>query len=71
MQGAERLIRDLARRMNPDPPASWLLHLPGCSNLANRPPLPLAHLTREWVGINGNAVYEFLRTEDARDPYSQ
>ncbi|KAM5373297.1 hypothetical protein ACJZ2D_007126 [Fusarium nematophilum] len=67
--GAEAFVRGLARRI-PDSPVPWFIHLSGCSNLADRPITQSAQ-RRDWDDADGEAVYEFLKTEDARDPYPQ
>ncbi|KAH6951245.1 hypothetical protein BKA56DRAFT_605884 [Ilyonectria sp. MPI-CAGE-AT-0026] len=69
--GAEAFIQGLTRRITSVTPTPWLLHLSGCSNLADRPLTQTAHPTREWDDANSCAVYEFLKAEDVHDPYPQ
>ncbi|KAF5594383.1 NAD-dependent epimerase dehydratase [Fusarium subglutinans] len=69
--GAEAFVRGLARRVEPGVPPPWLLHISGCSNLADRPLTQKAYPDREWNDTDGNSVYEFLKSEDAREPYLQ
>src|SRR6478735_2555288 len=69
--GAEAFVRGLARRVEPGVPPPWLLHISGCSNLADRPLTQKAYPDREWNDADGNAVYEFLKSEDVREPYPQ
>ncbi|KAF5008102.1 hypothetical protein FDECE_5586 [Fusarium decemcellulare] len=69
--GAEAFVRGLARRIGGGSPTPWLLHLSGCSNLADRPLTQEAHPNREWDDACSRAIYDFLEAEDARDPYPQ
>lgn len=69
--GARALVHGLARRTSPVLPAPWMLHTSGCSNLADRPLTQTAHPDRAWDDADSGAVYEFLKNEDARDPYPQ
>ncbi|KAF5024588.1 hypothetical protein F66182_3351 [Fusarium sp. NRRL 66182] len=70
-EGAQAFVRGLARRVQPDVSPPWLLQISGCTNLADRPLTQSPHPDREWSDADSSAVYEFLKSEDARDPYSQ
>ncbi|KAJ4246555.1 hypothetical protein NW762_013496 [Fusarium torreyae] len=70
-EGAEAFVRGLARRVKTGVSPPWLLHISGCSNLADRPLTQQGYPNREWIDTDGNAVYEFLKSEDAREPYPQ
>ncbi|KAF7616817.1 hypothetical protein F9C07_6426 [Aspergillus flavus] len=70
-EGTKAFIHGLARRIGPDTPVPWFIHISGCTNLSDRPLTATAYPDREWDDANGNAVYEFLKSEDARDPYPQ
>jgi nucleoside-diphosphate-sugar epimerase len=69
--GAKALVHGLADRSAPALPVPWMLHISGCSNLADRPLTRAAHPDREWDDADGKAVYDFLENEDAHDPYAQ
>ncbi|KAJ4156384.1 hypothetical protein NW754_008012 [Fusarium falciforme] len=69
--GAEAFVKGLARRIKPGASPPWMLHISGCSNLSDRPLTQQAYSDREWDDTDGNAVYEFLKAEDAREPYPQ
>ncbi|OGM49900.1 hypothetical protein ABOM_001445 [Aspergillus bombycis] len=69
--GTKALIDGLARRIRPGTPVPWLIQISGCTNLSDRPLTQTAYPDREWDDADGNAIYEFLRSEDVRDPYSQ
>ncbi|KAI5918158.1 hypothetical protein F4810DRAFT_693538 [Camillea tinctor] len=69
--GAKALMNGLARRMQPEHPVPWMLHLSGCSNLADLPLTQTAHPEREWDDANSKAVYEYLKSEDEHTPYPQ
>ncbi|PIG80779.1 hypothetical protein AARAC_010667, partial [Aspergillus arachidicola] len=70
-EGTKAFIHGLARRIKPDTPVPWFIHISGCTNLSDRPLTATAYPDREWDDANGNAIYEFLKSEDARDPYPQ
>ncbi|KAB8218773.1 hypothetical protein BDV33DRAFT_205178 [Aspergillus novoparasiticus] len=70
-EGTKAFIHGLARRIKPDTPIPWFIHISGCTNLSDRPLTATAYPDREWDDANGNAIYEFLKSEDARDPYPQ
>ncbi|KAI8713893.1 Epimerase domain-containing protein [Fusarium sp. LHS14.1] len=70
-QGAEAFVQGLARRVKPGASPPWMFHISGCSNLSDRPLTQEAFPDREWHDTDGNAVYEFLKAEDAREPYPQ
>ncbi|VUC29273.1 unnamed protein product [Clonostachys rosea] len=69
--GAKAFVDGLARRVKPAAPKPWLLHIGGCTNLADRPLTQESFPDREWDDADGGAVYEFLRREDEREPYPQ
>ncbi|KAK7427279.1 hypothetical protein QQZ08_006215 [Neonectria magnoliae] len=70
-EGAEALVNGLARRAKQGSPVPWILHLSGCSNIADRPLTQTAYPEREWDDEYGRAVYEFLKAADEIDPYPQ
>lgn len=69
--GSKAFVDGLARRVKSDLPTPWLLNISGCTNLGDRPLTEQSFPDREWDDSNGNAVYEFLKSEDARNPYPQ
>ncbi|EKG09437.1 NAD-dependent epimerase/dehydratase [Macrophomina phaseolina MS6] len=69
--GAKAFIQGLAHRIKPENNIPWMLHLSGASNLADHPLTQTAYPERVWDDADGNAVYEFLKAEDAHDPYPQ
>ncbi|KAF5004040.1 hypothetical protein FDECE_9453 [Fusarium decemcellulare] len=69
--GAKAFVTGLARRIKPGVSPPWLLHISGCTNLGERPLTQKAYPDREWDDENGNAIYEFLKGEEARQPYPQ
>ncbi|UPK89485.1 hypothetical protein LCI18_000420 [Fusarium solani-melongenae] len=69
--GAKAFVHGLSRRLKPGARVPWILHLSGCSNLADRPLTQIAYPEREWDDIDGDRVLEFLQKEDERDPYPQ
>lgn len=65
--GAKAFVDGLARRIEAGLPAPWLLHISGCTNLVD-----LEGEAVEWDdGRDGEAVFEHLKTIDAKDPYPQ
>lgn len=69
--GAKAFVNGLARRLKPGHPPPWLLHISGCTNLADRPLTQKAYPDREWDDADAAAAYEFMKNEDAVDPYPQ
>lgn len=69
--GAKALVDGLSRRVKPGARVPWILHLSGCSNLADRPLTQTAYPERDWDDVDRDRVLEFLQKEDARDPYPQ
>lgn len=80
--GAEALVRGLERRRTaaagvapaaePALPVPWMIHLSGCSNLADRPVTGTPFPERTWDDeADAGAIFDFLAREDARDPYPQ
>ncbi|KAI8720014.1 NAD-dependent epimerase/dehydratase [Fusarium sp. LHS14.1] len=69
--GAKALVYGLSHRLKSGAPVPWILHLSGCSNLADRPLTQTAYPEREWDDVDGHLVFEFLQKEDERDPYPQ
>ncbi|KAF6783599.1 NAD dependent epimerase/dehydratase family protein, partial [Colletotrichum sojae] len=49
----------------------WILHLSGCTNLADRPITGEAFPDRAWDDADAKAVYEFMRKEEEKERYSQ
>ena len=66
--GAKAFVHRMARRIKPGNPVPWLLHIAGCTNLGDRPLTETAYPDREWDDAGGNAVYGFLKAEDAETP---
>ncbi|CAH0024720.1 unnamed protein product [Clonostachys rhizophaga] len=69
--GAEAFVRCLSRRVQTGVSPPWLLHISGCSNLADRPLTQKGYPDREWNDADGHAIYKFLKSEDDREPYPQ
>ncbi|KAH8881992.1 hypothetical protein GQ53DRAFT_886319 [Thozetella sp. PMI_491] len=69
--GAKAFVTGLARRLEQGEPASWLLHISGCTNLGDLPLTGQGFPDRVWDDADGGAVYEFLKSEDAQRPYFQ
>lgn len=71
-EGAVAFVKGLARRVNAGKPAPWMLHISGCTNLADcpltRPPVPV----REWDDeADGSQIIDHMKKLDEADPYSQ
>ncbi|KAF6831743.1 NAD-dependent epimerase dehydratase [Colletotrichum plurivorum] len=49
----------------------WILHLSGCTNLADRPITGETFPDRAWDDADAKAVYEFMRKEEEKERYSQ
>ncbi|KAH9992559.1 hypothetical protein F4779DRAFT_239776 [Xylariaceae sp. FL0662B] len=64
-------VEGLARRIKPDAPKPWLVHISGCTNLADRPLTGTAYPDRVWEDADAGPVYEYLKSEDAKHPYPQ
>ncbi|KAF2020315.1 hypothetical protein BU24DRAFT_419860 [Aaosphaeria arxii CBS 175.79] len=68
--GAKALVEGLGRRK--DGPAPWIVHIAGCTNLADRPLTQDAHPEREWDDEkDAGAIFDFMKEADAREPYPQ
>ncbi|KAM7213981.1 hypothetical protein V8F06_010615 [Rhypophila decipiens] len=71
--GSQAFVSGLAQRAasNPGGPTPWLLNIAGCTNLGDKPLTQTSHPDREFDDADGNAVYEWLRSADEREPYPQ
>ncbi|KAK4210991.1 hypothetical protein QBC37DRAFT_321152 [Rhypophila decipiens] len=71
--GSQAFVSGLAQRAasNPSGPTPWLLNIAGCTNLGDKPLTQTSHPDREFDDADGNAVYEWLRCADEREPYPQ
>ncbi|KAF2642890.1 NAD(P)-binding protein [Massarina eburnea CBS 473.64] len=70
--GAIAFVKGLARRVGPDKPAPWMLHISGCTNLADRPLTQREQPFREWEDEkDATAILEQLKALDEKEPYSQ
>ncbi|CAH0047264.1 unnamed protein product [Clonostachys solani] len=69
--GAAAFVEGLARRVKNGERAPWMIHIAGCTNLSDLPITGKAYPDREWDDADGNAIYEFLKSEDERSPYLQ
>jgi len=70
--GAIAFVNGLARGINAEKPAPWMLHISGCTNLSDRPltqrPVPL----REWNDeADSSHILDHMKKLDDMDPYSQ
>ncbi|KAF1949392.1 hypothetical protein CC80DRAFT_598980 [Byssothecium circinans] len=70
--GAIAFVNGLARRVKAGKPTPWMLHVSGCTNLADRPltqpPKPL----REWNDEeDATEILEFMKALDKEEPYDQ
>ncbi|KAI0477308.1 NAD dependent epimerase/dehydratase [Xylariaceae sp. FL0804] len=70
--GTEALVHGLVKRRetHPDSPA-WLLHLSGCTNIADRPFSGTPYPDREWDDADSEAIFTFEQAENARHWYPQ
>lgn len=73
--GGKPFVDGLARRLKngsgkPEE-APWILHVGGCTNVSDRPLTQEAFPDRVWDDADPGAVYEFIKSEDAKDPYVQ
>ncbi|KAF9696697.1 hypothetical protein EKO04_005530 [Ascochyta lentis] len=65
--GAVAFVDGLARRVEADLPAPWLLHLSGCTNLVDPSKQPF-----EWNDErDGQAIFDYMKSLDFEQPYSQ
>ncbi|CAH0027599.1 unnamed protein product [Clonostachys rhizophaga] len=69
--GAAAFVEGLARRVKNGERAPWMIHIAGCTNLSDLPITGKAYPDREWDDADGNAIYEFLKSEDEKSPYLQ
>ncbi|KAM7198296.1 hypothetical protein V8F33_005087 [Rhypophila sp. PSN 637] len=71
--GSQAFVSGLAQRAasNPSGPIPWLLNIAGCTNLGDKPLTQISHPDRKFDDADGNAVNEWLRSADEREPYPQ
>ncbi|KAI1490495.1 hypothetical protein F5X96DRAFT_635787 [Biscogniauxia mediterranea] len=69
--GGKALVNGLARRVKPGHPVPWMLHVSGCSNLADLPLTRTAHPERKLDDADDKAVLEYLRSEEEHTQYPQ
>ncbi|KAK4230139.1 hypothetical protein QBC38DRAFT_534548 [Podospora fimiseda] len=66
--GALAFVKGLSLRQsqstNSFPP--WILHISGCTNLADKPLTGTAFLEREWNDLDSLAVYEYEKAEEGK-----
>ncbi|KAI0146315.1 hypothetical protein GGR57DRAFT_478807 [Xylariaceae sp. FL1272] len=70
--GAEAMAQGLGKRLATTGQPTWMIHSAGGSNVYGRPITddpPRA--PRSFDDADGEAMYEFMKTEQARDPYPQ
>ncbi|KAL1631721.1 hypothetical protein SLS56_004395 [Neofusicoccum ribis] len=70
-EGARAFMDGLARRVNPGSPVPWILHVSGCTNLADRPITEQAGVGRKFDDADPENVFDTIKSEDERDPYAQ
>ncbi|CBX98542.1 similar to NAD dependent epimerase/dehydratase family protein [Plenodomus lingam JN3] len=71
-EGAVAFVNGLAQRVAKDKPAPWMLHISGCTNLADRPLSQPSVPCREWNDArDGSRIYEHMTLLDSQDPYPQ
>ncbi|CAG9983079.1 unnamed protein product [Clonostachys byssicola] len=69
--GAVAFIEGLARRAKNGERAPWMIRIEGCTNLSDLPITGEPFPERKWDDADGNAIYEFLKSEDEKSPYLQ
>lgn len=69
--GARAFVDGLARRIGTGKPMPWMLHISGCTNLGDKPITGQADPDREFDDADPEKVYNFIKSEDERDPYPQ
>ncbi|KAK9414353.1 putative NAD-dependent epimerase/dehydratase domain-containing protein [Seiridium unicorne] len=69
--GAKAFVTGLSRRVQEGTPVPWILHISGCTNLGDRPLTEKGYPDKVWDDADGGAVYQYLKTEDERNPYLQ
>lgn len=72
-EGAIAFVNGLARRVKTGNPAPWMLHISGCTNLADCPlTQPSKTSLREWNDEEDSAgILEYMKLLDEKDPYAQ
>jgi nucleoside-diphosphate-sugar epimerase len=71
-EGAIAFVNGLARRVKEGKPAPWMLHISGCSNLADRPLTQPPRPLREWNDEqDGAEIVEYMKALDEKEPYPQ
>ncbi|KAF4580836.1 NAD-dependent epimerase/dehydratase [Ophiocordyceps camponoti-floridani] len=70
--GAKAFVEGLALRLDKGHPVPWLLHVSGCTNLADLPLTGKAYPDRKWEDENSEEVFRLLeRQEIEQGPYGQ
>ncbi|KAK4446990.1 hypothetical protein QBC34DRAFT_382793 [Podospora aff. communis PSN243] len=70
--GALAFVRGLAAHKTAHPTSTpWLLHISGCTNLADKPLTGVAEPDRVWGDSNPRAVYDWCVAREAESPYPQ
>ncbi|KAI0593531.1 hypothetical protein F4775DRAFT_577468 [Biscogniauxia sp. FL1348] len=69
--GGRALVDGLARRVKPGYAVPWMLHVSGCSNLADLPLTRGSHPERKWDDADDKAVLDYLRSEEEHARYPQ
>ncbi|PVH95165.1 NAD(P)-binding protein [Periconia macrospinosa] len=71
-EGAVAFVNGLARRVKAGNPVPWLLHISGCSNLADRPLTQPPTPVREWNDEkDASEILEHMKVLDEAEPYGQ
>ncbi|KAF2180222.1 hypothetical protein K469DRAFT_730230 [Zopfia rhizophila CBS 207.26] len=68
---AKAMVRGLARCKESTNKEVWMIHTSGCSNISDKLPTGQAFPDREWDDAKAEKIYEFEKTEDERELYSQ
>ena len=71
-EGAIAFVNGLARGINTDKPAPWMLHISGCTNLSDRPLTQPPRPIREWNDeTDRGRILDFMGALDEMEPYAQ
>lgn len=71
-EGAIAFVKGLASRVKNGKPAPWLLHISGCTNLADRPLTQPPRPQREWNDEqDSDELLDYMKTLVEREPYAQ
>lgn len=68
---ARAFVDGLSRRIGTEKPTPWMIHISGCTNAADRPITGGAYVGREGDDADGEAIYNFIKSEDEKSPYHQ